>query len=800
MSKPVLASCSDTIKWWELPNITPTKEFNPHSKPVTSLCWSANNQALISGSSDGTLSVSFRGAPVISLEGNGMGSINSVTCSSTSKLLASGDENGSVFVWDLKSKDLVKTFRVSQLSQSTSMATCVQFNASDSHIAAGSSDGDVVLYSMTTNQIVANFQIPDYKESGVRDLKYSPFMRHILAVCSDDGGVHMWDTHTRKLHTTFPQQHNAPASAIVFSPANKLLLGSCGLDKKILFYDINEKKVLKVIPTDSPLNCLGFMEDGITLAAGDTKGKILVYDLRAGSTPLHTLQAHTPYPVNAIRFQHLNRSGGANSMSSILPPTPSSTSHATPTTSSHIPSTPSSTFSRIPATPSSTITSSYSSSSIPTPSSVYYSTQSSLPPDSVHLIINGTTKQPTTPTYSDTSDVSAFSPIKGTKGSSAPPAAPPPSSSSLQTQPTQTQLLRDEQHREVLLKAQRVLRQPAPSLSSTKGLQGDDTSKKQGMVEDSTKGKGEKNQGVEEVNKMMRGMNDPHMMKEWDEISKKKTGVEEKGKGEMNGEINKMTRGMSDPYMLSNKRMSDDIPTTLSPPTSTLPSPPHTPSSSSTPTTSLPPHTSTSLTFSSPPAPSPPYSSIPITSIPPFDSTPTYSQPPHSSPIPTSTSLSSVFDRPQTAAPVPMDTTPDSSSLPFTSPSPSMSHPNTIPSQSHSPTQPLTAHTTTSANFTSFSHAHTHTPPSLASPVIPIQDVQWRLMKSVLNESLQEFKASIRQDVLNLHMELIQQFQIQQLEMQNMLEQYVQNSQKELVEEIKALRQENTLLRQRVFY
>ena len=48
----------------------------------------------------------------------------------------------------------------------------------------------------------------------------------------------MWDTHTRKLHTTFPHQHGAPASALAFSPANKLLLSSCGLDKKILFYGI----------------------------------------------------------------------------------------------------------------------------------------------------------------------------------------------------------------------------------------------------------------------------------------------------------------------------------------------------------------------------------------------------------------------------------------------------------------------------------------------------------------------------------------------------------------------------------
>jgi WD40 repeat protein len=42
-----------------------------------------------------------------------MGPINSVSCSSSSRLIAAGDENGSVHVWELKNRGLLKSFKVS---------------------------------------------------------------------------------------------------------------------------------------------------------------------------------------------------------------------------------------------------------------------------------------------------------------------------------------------------------------------------------------------------------------------------------------------------------------------------------------------------------------------------------------------------------------------------------------------------------------------------------------------------------------------------------------------------------------
>ena len=47
------------------------------------------------------------------------------------------------------------------------------------------------------------------------------------------------------------------------------------------FYDINERKVVKTINTDSPLTSLDFYNDGHTIVCGTLYGNINVYDLRA---------------------------------------------------------------------------------------------------------------------------------------------------------------------------------------------------------------------------------------------------------------------------------------------------------------------------------------------------------------------------------------------------------------------------------------------------------------------------------------------------------------------------------------
>ena len=53
---------------------------------------------------------------------------------------------------------------------------------------------------------------------------------------------------------------------------------------------------------ESPLTSISFMQDGAAFAVGTTRGKIYLYDLRSGSTPLHSTVAHKT-TVQSVSFQ-----------------------------------------------------------------------------------------------------------------------------------------------------------------------------------------------------------------------------------------------------------------------------------------------------------------------------------------------------------------------------------------------------------------------------------------------------------------------------------------------------------------
>lgn len=94
-----------------------------------------------------------------------------------------------------------------------------------------------------TAQLVASLRLGPFNDTqSFKDLQFSPFRKSLLAGCNDEGSVYMWDINARALHASFVRQHQAPVSAIAFSPVNHLLFASAGLDKRIIFYDVIDKK------------------------------------------------------------------------------------------------------------------------------------------------------------------------------------------------------------------------------------------------------------------------------------------------------------------------------------------------------------------------------------------------------------------------------------------------------------------------------------------------------------------------------------------------------------------------------
>ncbi|KAG4127879.1 hypothetical protein ERO13_D10G236624v2 [Gossypium hirsutum] len=70
-----------------------------------------------------------------------------------------------------------------------------------------------------------------------------------------------------------------------------------------------------------------------------------------------------------------------------------------------------------------------------------------------------------------------------------------------------------------------------------------------------------------------------------------------------------------------------------------------------------------------------------------------------------------------------------------------------------------------------------------------------QLFQQTLEETLDSFQKFIHGDMRNLHIEILRQFHMQEMEMSRVMSSILQN-QAELMEEVKSLRKENQQLRQ----
>uniref|UniRef100_A0A8C7XET5 NEDD1 gamma-tubulin ring complex targeting factor n=1 Tax=Oryzias sinensis TaxID=183150 RepID=A0A8C7XET5_9TELE len=294
-----LVSTGDCVKLWDAVTMAPLEQFNPHisTSPVAQACWSSNNQYLVSASSSGDKLVvsSLKQAPVPVVELAEGKKQTRVALSSSFQFLVSGGLDHCVHIWDLKTSRLHRS-----LKDHKEEVTCVTFNASDSRIISGSTSGDLVIHSLTTN--LSSQAFGHGSEHPIHDLRLSTVKRSLLGTVSDSGAVVLWDSNTQKELHAFDGAHRAPASGVAFSPTNDLLVVSVGLDKKIVCYDTASRIVLRSIRVESPLTSVEFTPDGTGLVVGSTQGKIYQYDLRSSSAPVRITVAHRT-SVTCLRFQ-----------------------------------------------------------------------------------------------------------------------------------------------------------------------------------------------------------------------------------------------------------------------------------------------------------------------------------------------------------------------------------------------------------------------------------------------------------------------------------------------------------------
>ncbi|XVE69269.1 hypothetical protein DITRI_Ditri09bG0138600 [Diplodiscus trichospermus] len=306
------ASGGDTVKIFDIklePNDPCVLSYSPSpSFAVNSVKWNHTNLVVASAGEDKKISLWRKNGlsmGTVPISGTDSGdnieeSILAISFSNKgSRYICSGGSGQVVRIWDLQRKRCIKW-----LKGHTSTITGVMYNCKDEHLASISLSGDLILHNLASGARAAELKDPN--EQVLRVLDYSRISRHVLVTAGDDGSVHLWDTTGRSPKVSWLKQHSAPTAGISFSPSNDKIIASVGLDKKLYTYDSGSRRPSAFISHEAPFSSLAFRDDGWTLAAGTSNGRVVFYDIRGKLQPFTVLRAYSSSEaVSGLCWQRL---------------------------------------------------------------------------------------------------------------------------------------------------------------------------------------------------------------------------------------------------------------------------------------------------------------------------------------------------------------------------------------------------------------------------------------------------------------------------------------------------------------
>ena len=190
--------------------------------------------------------------------------VNSLAFSKNSEFICAGLGDGITKIWSLQDKRLVAnltqpvTGRYNSESQ-FSPITSISLNNNNQLLASSNQRGIINIYR--TEQffedvdqgsepinIKENYQIQSEQtyQGAINQVQFSYLVKDTLGSVTHNGAVCLHNVHTKQLLSQF-NKHSGYVRGISFSPLNKLLMCSVGLDRQIIFYDINDKLIVKKI-------------------------------------------------------------------------------------------------------------------------------------------------------------------------------------------------------------------------------------------------------------------------------------------------------------------------------------------------------------------------------------------------------------------------------------------------------------------------------------------------------------------------------------------------------------------------
>ncbi|MGW1072308.1 nSTAND1 domain-containing NTPase [Streptomyces sp. NPDC002537] len=283
------ASRDGTAKLWDVATRRLVATFTGHSSGVNGVAFSRDGRTLATGSDDGTVRLwDVATHRQTALLADGTSSVRRVTFSPDGRTLAAAYNDQKVRLWDTESRQARAT-----LTGHTNAVVSVAFSPDGRTLATGSSDRTARLWDMESYRSTATFG--GYTNM-VWSVAFSPDGRTLATAAFNDDTARLWNTATHEAAGTLTG--SGLLSVVAFSPDGQTLAtatetGQRGVTSTLQLWNASTlEKSRTLTGSGESATAVAISPDGRTLAAGDSRGSVLIWDL-AHRSLVTTLTGHT---------------------------------------------------------------------------------------------------------------------------------------------------------------------------------------------------------------------------------------------------------------------------------------------------------------------------------------------------------------------------------------------------------------------------------------------------------------------------------------------------------------------------
>ncbi|OQW90584.1 MAG: hypothetical protein BWK78_06645, partial [Thiotrichaceae bacterium IS1] len=279
-----------------------------HSKTVTSVVFNPSDGRLVSvaGNSGIILWNMKNYQPLQPPEWqNYSGWVNSLAFSSDGKILVGGSGNNNVILWQTEPLKFEQFWP----GHSTSIGSIAVSPKDPQKLAAGTTDGSIILLDMQASKKVISETLPEGHNDKVNTVAFSNDGDILASGSGSQGGngdnsIVLWDVMNRKpLGPPLRGQHSDQVKSVAFNPKNSQELASGSADKSVILWDLKNFKDPQ--PLEPPLLghsggvlSVAFSPDGQWLASGGEYGDIFLWDLHNRPPRGQPLRKHSGWVQN----------------------------------------------------------------------------------------------------------------------------------------------------------------------------------------------------------------------------------------------------------------------------------------------------------------------------------------------------------------------------------------------------------------------------------------------------------------------------------------------------------------------